>query len=284
MVGENGAGKSTLTKILSGVYQPDEGEIFVDGVEIRFENPQAAESRGIAIIHQELNLVPALSVAENVFLGREPANFGFVDRARMRRDSTASLERLSHSLSVEKMVSTLKISDRQIIEIAKALSLNTRVLIMDEPTTALAASDVEKLFAVIRLLTAAGVGIVYISHKMDELFIIADEFTVLRDGQFAGQLPARDTNPKELVKMMVGREITHLRAEKPASENLELLRVENLSSEARDARGRRKLNDLNFTLYRGEILGIAGMMELFRRGESATDRANASITLLSARK
>ena len=260
VVGENGAGKSTLMKILSGVYQPDAGEIFVDGVEIRFENPQAAESRGIAIIHQELNLVPALSVAENVFLGREPANFGFVDKAQMRREATALLARLGHPLNVEKTVSTLKISDRQIIEIAKALSLNTQVLIMDEPTTALATSDVEKLFAVIRSLTASGVGIVYISHKMDELFTIADEFTVLRDGQFAGHILAQETNPKELVKMMVGREITHLRAEKSPTENRELLRVENLSSEARDARGRRKLNDLNFTVHRGEILGIAGLM------------------------
>lgn len=260
VVGENGAGKSTLMKILSGVYQADSGEISVDGEQTEFNTPQEAEEKGIAIIHQELNLIPALSVAENIFLGREPSSFGFVDKAKMRRDSLALLERLGHPLDVGLTVSTLKISDQQIVEIAKALSLNARVLIMDEPTTALAASDVEKLFKVIRTLTNEGTAIVYISHKMDELFTIADEFTVLRDGKFVGHLAAQETNPKELVKMMVGREITHLRAEKPPTENQELLRVENLSSEARDARGRRKLNDLNFTVHQGEILGIAGLM------------------------
>ncbi len=260
VVGENGAGKSTLMKILSGVYQPDSGEILVDGKTAKFDTPQAAEEKGIAIIHQELNLVPALSVAENIFLGREPSKFGFVDKAKMRRDAQALLLRLGHALDVETQVANLKISDQQIIEIAKALSLNTQILIMDEPTTALAASDVEKLFRVIRTLTAEGTAIVYISHKMDELLTIADEFTVLRDGQFIGHKAAAETSPTDLVKMIVGRKITHLRAEKPPTEKRELLRVENLSSETRDARGRRKLNDLNFTLHRGEILGIAGLM------------------------
>ena len=260
VVGENGAGKSTLMKILSGVYQPDAGEILVDGEVVKFDTPRIAEDAGVAIIHQELNLIHALSVAENIFLGREPSNFGFIDKAKMRREANVLLERLGHLLDVKTTVANLKISDRQVVEIAKALSLNTRVLIMDEPTTALAAADVEKLFKVIRTLTAEGTAIVYISHKMDELFSIADEFTILRDGRFVGHTAARDTNPKELVKMMVGREITHRRADKPASENRELLRVENLSSETRDARGRRKLNDLNFTVHQGEILGIAGLM------------------------
>lgn len=260
VVGENGAGKSTLMKILSGVYQPDAGKILVDGETSEFETPRAAEEKGIAIIHQELNLVPALSVAENIFLGREPSSFGFVDKAKMRSASQALLERLGHPLNVEIEVANLKISDQQIVEIAKALSLDARVLIMDEPTTALAAEDVKKLFKVIRTLTAEGTGIVYISHKMDELFTIADEFTVLRDGKFIGHKSAAETSPNDLVKMMVGREITHQRAEKSPTENAQLLRVENLSSEARAANGRRKLNDLNFTLHQGEILGIAGLM------------------------
>ncbi|MGH9903608.1 MAG: sugar ABC transporter ATP-binding protein, partial [Pyrinomonadaceae bacterium] len=162
---------------------------------------------------------------------------------------------------MDRPVSGLKISDQQVVEIAKALSLSARVLIMDEPTTALAADDVQKLFAVIRALTAGGAGVVYISHKMDELFAIADEFTVLRDGKFVGHRAASETTPDELVRMMVGREITHLRAAgEGGDEREELLRVENLSSQARDARGRRRLNEINFTLRRGEILGVAGLM------------------------
>lgn len=260
VVGENGAGKSTLMKILSGVYRPDAGEILLDGKRVAFDNPRAAESAGVAIIHQELNLVPALTVAENIFLGREPARLGFVDQGAMRREARGLLVQLGHKLDVNQSVASLKISDQQIVEIAKALSLNARVLIMDEPTTSLAASDVEKLFRIIRGLTAAGAGVVYISHKMDELFTIADEFTVLRDGKFAGHRPADATTPDELVRMMVGREITHLRAANEAEVSRELLRVENLSSEERDARGRRRLNDINFTLHQGEILGVGGLM------------------------
>lgn len=260
VVGENGAGKSTLIKTLSGVHQPDFGEILVDGKLVQFTAPSDAEALGIAVIHQELNLVPALIVAENIFLGREPAKLGFVDKARMRREAIALLERLSHPLNVNLPVSRLKISDQQIVEIAKALSLNARVLIMDEPTTALASSDVEKLFAVIRTLVAEGTAIVYISHKMDELFAIADEFTVLRDGKFISHCPASDTNPADLVKQMVGREITHTRGNTSVTEPEELLRVEALTSTQTDAVGRSRLRNISFTLHRGEILGIAGLM------------------------
>lgn len=268
VVGENGAGKSTLMKILSGVYQADAGEILLDGAPKKFADPKTAEAAGVAIIHQELNLVSALSVAENIFLGREPTRLGFVNRAAMERDARALLDKLGHKLDPRELVANLKISDQQIIEIAKALSLNARVLIMDEPTTALAADDVRKLFKVIRMLTASGVGIVYISHKMDELFEIADEFTILRDGKFVGHRAAAETTPTELVRMMVGREIVHLRRavdDNAADENntarsSALLRVENLSSSARDGIGRRELKGINFTLHRGEILGVAGLM------------------------
>lgn len=260
VVGENGAGKSTLMKILSGVYRADAGEILLDGQAVKFASPSAAEAAGIAIIHQELNLVPALSVAENVFLGREPARFGFVNRRKMLRAAQALLAKLGHPLDARELVANLKISDQQIVEIAKALSLDARVLIMDEPTTALAENDVHQLFRIIRTLTAAGTAVVYISHKMDELFEIADEFTVLRDGKFVGHRAASEITPNELVRMMVGREVMHLRSTVEAAQRPDLLRVENLSSLARDGSGRRKLNDISFTLRRGEVLGVAGLM------------------------
>lgn len=260
VVGENGAGKSTLMKILSGVYRADAGEITLDGQAVKFADPRAAEAAGIAIIHQELNLVPALSVAENVFLGREPTRFGFVNLRRMQRAAQALLDKLGHPLDARDLVASLKISDQQIIEIAKALSLNARVLIMDEPTTALAESDVRQLFRIIRTLTATGTAVVYISHKMDELFEIADEFTVLRDGKFVGHRAASEITSNELVRMMVGREVMHLRSTIEATQRPDLLRVENLSSLARDGSGRRKLNDIDFTLRQGEVLGLAGLM------------------------
>lgn len=260
VVGENGAGKSTLMKILSGVYRADAGEILLDGEVVKFADPRAAEAAGIAIIHQELNLVSALSVAENVFLGREPTRFGFVDRRRLERDAGALLDRLGHSLDLRRSVESLKVSDQQVVEIAKTLSLNARVLIMDEPTTALAKDDVERLFGIIRTLVGGGASVVYISHKMDELFRIADEFTVLRDGKMIGHRAASETTPNDLVRMMVGRDVSYQRKDVDARTNDELLRVENLSSHEIDATGRRRLSDIRFSLCTGEILGVAGLM------------------------
>ncbi|MGE0131656.1 MAG: sugar ABC transporter ATP-binding protein [Blastocatellales bacterium] len=260
VVGENGAGKSTLMKILSGVYQPDAGELRLDGKPVVFDSPRAAEAAGVAIIHQELNLVPALTVAENIFLGREATRFGFVDRGRMEREAAALLDRLGHALDPRQDVGSLKVSDQQIVEIARALSLNARVLIMDEPTTALAADDVERLFGVIRTLTAAGAGVIYISHKMDELFCIAGEFTVLRDGKLIGHRAASETFPSELVRMMVGREVAYERAQSAGRRGPELLRVEDLSSREVDASGRQRLSEISFSLRAGEVLGVAGLM------------------------
>jgi ribose transport system ATP-binding protein len=260
VVGENGAGKSTLMKILSGVYRADEGEILLGGKVVKFADPRAAEAAGIAIIHQELNLVSALSVAENVFLGREPKRFGFVDRRKLEQDAGALLDRLGHSLDLRRTVESLKVSDQQVVEIAKALSLNAHVIIMDEPTTALARDDVERLFGIIRTLVGAGASVVYISHKMDELFRIADEFTVLRDGKLIGHRVASETTPNDLVRMMVGRDVSYERKNVDERTNVELLRVENLSSHEIDATGRRRLSDISFSLHRGEVLGIAGLM------------------------
>jgi ribose transport system ATP-binding protein len=268
VVGENGAGKSTLMKILSGVSRADAGCILLDGRAVEFTSPRAAERAGVVIIHQELNLVPALSVAENIFLGREPARFGFVDRRRMEREAEAILDRLGHRLDPRRAVESLKVSDQQVVEIAKALSLDARVLMMDEPTTALAAGDVERLFGIIRTLTGAGAGVVYISHKMDELFRIAGEFTVLRDGKLIGHRAASETNPGELVRMMVGREVSYERVRGRSNgsaggdeqSSVELLRVEGLSSREIDAGGRRRLSEISFSLRAGEVLGVAGLM------------------------
>jgi ribose transport system ATP-binding protein len=260
VVGENGAGKSTLMKILSGVDRADAGQILLDGKVVEFASPRAAESAGVVIIHQEINLVPALSVAENIFLGREPSRFGFVDWRKLERDAEALLDRLGHRLDPRCAVRSLKVSDQQVVEIAKALSFDARVLIMDEPTTALAAGDVERLFGIIRTLTGAGTGVVYISHKMDELFRIADEFSVLRDGKLIGHRAASETNPGELVKMMVGREVTYQREERNGQNSVELLRVEGLSSRDIDASGRRRLSNISFSLRAGEVLGVAGLM------------------------
>ncbi len=260
IVGENGAGKSTLLKILSGVYRADAGEILLDGQAVEFASPRAAEAAGIVIIYQELNLVPALSIAENIFLGREPARFGFVDRRRMERDAETLLDRLGHRFDPRRLVASLKVSDRQVVEIAKALLLDARVLMIDEPTTALAADDVERLFGIIRTLTGAGTAVIYISHKMDELFRIADEFTVLRDGKLIGQRAAAETTPGELVRMMVGREVGYRRTESGGLSNVELLRVENLSSREIEVGGRRRLSDISFSLHAGEVLGVAGLM------------------------
>lgn len=262
VVGENGAGKSTLMKILSGVYVPDEGEVLVQDKTTAFTAPQDAERAGIAIIHQELNLVPALSVAENIFLGREATRFGFVDRRKLERETDALLNRLGHKLDPRRRVANLKVSDQQVVEIAKALSLDARVLIMDEPTTALATDDVERLFRIIRTLTGHGTGVVYISHKMDELLRLADEFVVLRDGKLVGRRVAGETTPNELVHMMVGREVSYERREHNAekSNSTELLRVERLSSREVDSAGRHRLSDLNLILRAGEVLGVAGLM------------------------
>jgi ribose transport system ATP-binding protein len=268
VVGENGAGKSTLMKILSGVYRADAGEILLDGRTVEFASPRAAERAGVAIIHQELNLAPALSVAENIFLGREPARFGFVDRRKMERDAGALLDRLGHALAPRRDVASLKINDRQIVEIAKALSTGARVLIMDEPTTALAADDVERLFGVIRTLVDAGTAVIYISHKMDELFRIADEFTVLRDGKLIGRRAASETTPSELARMMVGREISYEQkgereggvAENNGWGSVELLRVENLGLREVGAGRAPQLSGVSFNLRAGEVLGVAGLM------------------------
>lgn len=206
LLGENGAGKSTLIKMLSGAYQPDSGRVLVDGEEVRVHGAQDSERLGIATIYQEFNLVPDLTVAENIFLGRQPRRYGLIDRKRMEAEAAELLERVGVSVSPRARVRELGIARLQMVEIAKALSLNARVLIMDEPTAVLTSEEVEKLFSIVRRLREDGVGIVFITHHLEEIAALGDRVTVIRDGKSVGQVPA-STTEDELVRLMVGRSI-----------------------------------------------------------------------------
>ncbi len=255
LMGENGAGKSTLMKILTGVYQPDEGEIIVEGKQVHLPNPRSAQDLGISIIHQELFLMEHLTTAQNIFIGREPRKgFGmFVDEDTMNTNAAALFKRMKVNISPTVDVGELTVARQQLVEIAKALSFNSQVLIMDEPTSALNSTEVEHLFSVIEDLKAHGVGIVYITHKMDEVKRIADRVTVMRDGQYIETLPAAGTPISKIISMMVGRELADAaRAEGRAADD-ELLRVVGLKSG-------RAIRDVSFSVRKGEILGFAGLM------------------------
>ena len=255
LMGENGAGKSTLMKILTGVYQPDGGEIIVHGKPVTIPNPRAAQDLGISIIHQELNLMNHLTAAQNIYIGREPRRgFGvFVDNAKLNADAAALFKHMKVDIDPSGEVGDLTVARQQLVEIAKALSFNSRVLIMDEPTSALNDREVSHLFDIIAELKAQGVGIVYITHKMDEVKKIADRVTVMRDGQTIETLPAEGTSMAKIISLMVGRELAdvHRVSSKPKDE--EVLRVEGLN------RGKH-IRDVSFSVKKGEILGFAGLM------------------------
>jgi len=256
LMGENGAGKSTLMKILSGVYQKDAGEICIDGRAVDMPNPRAAQAMGIGIIHQELNLMNHLSAAQNIFIGREPrGRFGlFLDEEALNQKARVIFERMRLDLDPRTPVGDLTVAKQQMVEIAKALSFDSRVLIMDEPTAALNTAEIEDLFRIIRKLQSHGVGIVYISHKMDELRQISDRVTVMRDGQYIATVPTATTPMDTIIGMMVGRQLDSTKQELPdTSGNDIVLAVKGL------ARGQ-VIRDVSFTLRRGEILGFAGLM------------------------
>lgn len=252
--GENGAGKSTLMKIISGVYTPTSGRIVYKGEEQRFTSPLEAESRGIAIIHQELNLVPHLSVAENIYLAREPRKGFLVDRKKLRADAQSCLDRLGVAIKPDTLVRELSVAQCQMVEIAKALSLNAEVLIMDEPTSSLTEQETQLLFKVIHDLKATGVGIVYISHRLDEMAEIVDRVTVLRDGRYVGTDDFAATNVDDIVAKMVGRSLEEKFPERTSSPGDEIL----FSAEGLTRQG--VFHNVSFTLRRGEILGFAGLM------------------------
>jgi ribose transport system ATP-binding protein len=261
VVGENGAGKSTLMKVLSGVIPDYEGQVLLRGEPIRFASTRDAEAAGIAIIHQELNLVEDLSAAANIFLGREKrTRLGFLNDRAMERAAAELLVELECHVAPGQPVREFRVGDQQLVEIAKALSLETDVLIMDEPTSALTESEVARLFRVIDRLRQRGVTILYISHKMDEVFRLADRITVLRDGRLIRTLRRADTTPREVTHLMVGREIeaVHLGAGRQSGGIV--LEVRDLSLPWTGHARRWRLRDISFSLRRGEILGIAGLM------------------------
>ncbi|MDZ7919818.1 sugar ABC transporter ATP-binding protein [Rhodoferax sp.] len=255
LMGENGAGKSTLMKILAGVYRKDSGEVLLDGKPVEIESPAHAQSLAIGIIHQELHLMGHLTAAQNIFLGREPRKAGglLLDEAQLNRDAQALFDRLKLALAPTTIIGELTVARQQMVEIAKALSHKSRVLIMDEPTAALNNAEIEELFRIIRQLKDEGVGIVYISHKMDEIQRIADRITVMRDGAYIATVPSA-TPMAEVIAMMVGRKLDATEKQIPdTSANEVLLDVRGLN------RGR-AIRDVSFTVRRGEILGFAGLM------------------------
>jgi len=254
LVGENGAGKSTLMKIIAGIYTPDAGELRLRGQKLQLNSARQALQNGIAMIHQELNLMPFMTVAENIWIGREPVNaFGVISHRELRRRTHLLLERLQIDIDPEAELRTLSIAARQMVEIAKALSYESQLLIMDEPTSALTAKDAEHLFAIIRELKAQGKGILYITHRMDELFEIADEVSVLRDGKHIGTETPGNLTRDEIIRMMVGRELSWIFPREPAHLGEVVL-------SARDLTLAQHFYNISFDLHAGEILGIAGLI------------------------
>lgn len=254
LMGENGAGKSTLMKIMTGIYQPDDGDIHVAGSRVTVHGPRAAQALGICIIHQELFLMGHLTAAQNIYIGREPRKMlGFVDEAKMRADAAAIFRRMKVDIDPDVEVGTLTVAKQQLVEIAKALSYDSRVLIMDEPTSALNDKEVEHLFAIIDDLRRQGVGVIYITHKMEEVKRIADRVTIMRDGQYIDTLPAATTDMSQIIALMVGRELADSTRASGGEGGVEILRVSNLN------RGK-AIRDVSFSLKKGEILGFAGLM------------------------
>ncbi|HLO18618.1 MAG TPA: sugar ABC transporter ATP-binding protein [Anaerolineales bacterium] len=256
LVGENGAGKSTLMKVVSGIYQKDSGHIYYMGNEVEIPNPRAAQHLGISIIHQELNLMPHLTVAQNVFIGREPrSKFPFgLDEKLANQQTERVLNMLNLQLAPTMKVSDLTVAKQQMVEIAKALSFNAKILIMDEPTAALTETEIEELFRIIKQLREKGVGIVHISHRLEELKQISDRVTVMRDGKYIDTLQTKDATIDQIISLMVGRTIFETAPELPEVPSQEVvLEVRNLN------RGK-VLRDVNFSLMKGEILGFAGLV------------------------
>lgn len=260
LMGENGAGKSTLMNILSGSIQPTEGEIYLKGEKVHVSDPITAKKLGIAKIHQELQIVPELSVAENIFLGRWKSKAGpAVDFKGMIQESRKYLEMLDVKVDPAKKLKDLRIGEQQLVEIAKAISLNSEIIIMDEPTSAISEKEAEKLFAIIRRLRSEGKGIIYITHRMEEIFKIADRLTVMRDGQYIGTVRAAETSKDEIIKMMVGRDMSEQYPKDPTEKGEVALEVKGLSYTPPEGSFRRSLKNISLYVRHGEVLGIAGL-------------------------
>lgn len=266
LVGENGAGKSTLISILSGVTKPDSGEIYLFDKIVKIENSSKAKKLRISAVYQELNVVPQMNVAENIFLGQEPQkNKIFIDKKRLYEDAKKELERVGFDIDPHKKVELLSISERQMVEIVRNIALNAKILILDEPTSSLSREEVQKLFQILRVLKNKGISIIYVSHEMEEIIEIADRITVLRNGQNVGTVEKEKTTKNELVKMMAGREINFNISKKKTprrEDQTTLLRIKELKN--------KKLKNLSFSLFKGEILSILGLV-----GSGKTELARA---------
>lgn len=254
LVGENGAGKSTLMKTISGAYKKDSGSIWFDGKEVEVTSPKQSELMGISIIYQELNLIERITVAENVFTGRYPLKHGFVQWGKMTRDAQALFDEFDLKIDARRLVRSLTMAQKQMVEIIKAVSINAKVIIMDEPTSSLSSKETESLFRIIRKLKANGVAVVFITHRLDEIFAVCDRMTVLRDGHYIGERDIKDITKSEMIAMMIGRELKQQFPERHAEIGEECLRVEHMSD------GGRHVKDVSFSVRRGEVLGFAGLV------------------------
>ncbi|HDP35538.1 MAG TPA: sugar ABC transporter ATP-binding protein [Candidatus Hydrogenedentes bacterium] len=263
LVGENGAGKSTLMKVLAGAIPKDEGRIFINGAEAYYSTPLQAARMGVSMIHQEFNLAPQLSVAENIFLGRAPTRRGVIQWRRLYQDAREALAMLDAAIDPKRMVSTLSVAQQQVVEIAKALSVNARILVMDEPSATLTDHELAALFAIVKRLARQGMGIVYISHRLEEIFKIGRHVTVMRDGCRIGTSEVCDVNRDEIIRMMVGRELKDEFPPRDTSPGQERLRIERLSRNG-------AFSDVSLSLRAGEIVGLTGLV-----GSGRTEVARA---------
>ena len=253
ILGENGAGKSTLIKTITGVHQPDSGEIELNGQLVQFANPREAQQQGIAAIYQEPSLFPDLSIAENILVGRQPVSGGRISWRQMNRIASDLLERLHVKLNPRTKARNLSVAQQQMVEIARALSVNAKVLIMDEPTSSLTSNEVEELFHITKNLRDAGTAVIFISHRLEELFALADRVTTLRDGEYVGTRTLANVTTDELIQMMVGRKLDDLFPKQDVERGEVVLEVENLSANG-------AFQDISFKLHAGEILGMSGLV------------------------
>ena len=268
LMGENGAGKSTLMKILTGIYKADSGEIFCFNKKCNFNSVKDSQAIGISIIHQELNQVNDLSVAKNIFLGREKLKFGcFIDDKIMQKEAKKLLNYVGININPDEKISNLTVGQQQMVEIAKAISFNSKILILDEPTTALTEPETEELFRIMKELKSKGIGMIYISHRMGEIRKISDRVTVMRDGEYIGTVKTNDVTDEKIVKMMVGREITSTK-----KEDSRLKKNAQVILEVKKLNSGEKIKDVSFCLHKGEILGFSGLM-----GAGRTELARAIV-------
>ena len=283
LAGENGAGKSTLMKILGGEYQPDRGKIFINGQAVRIENNAASQKLGISIIYQELNTIPNVSIAENIFVGREKRKRGLIDRNSMNKETERLLEQVGlRGVTPNTIAGTLSTAQKQMIEVAKALSLDSKLIIMDEPTSSLTTNETEKLFKIIDNLKSKGTSVVFISHRMNEIMALADRVLVMRDGEIAGLIEDRNEITEDLIiRYMVGRELNRQLSQKTEKLGKEVMRVENLCTPD-------FLNNISFSLYEREILGFAGLVGAGRsevmRAIFGVDKMSGGVVYIDGKK